>query len=179
MAEVAILLKDVHGERSQGRIAGLLRSGVKLVCRGELLLTLPKIKVIPRKDGKPAHNYQLVSDPAVTLYCTEDDVAPLSDYEYNLMDAIKSREARYEVFQKEILDWGSELRIGTYVYATLPSKALVFNQRAVSVIRYIGPLPSERGIQFGVEIIVSLCGKQYTYNEIVVPSCCINLGRSI
>ena len=157
-AEGAILLKDIQGEKSHGRIVGLLKSGAKAVYRGELLLTLPRVKVIPRRDGKPAHNYQLANDPTVTLFCTEDDVAPLSDYEYHLMEAIKLRETRYDVFQKEILDWGSKLKQGTYVYATLlPSKTLVSSQHAVSVIKYIGPLPNERGVQFGVEIFVSIC----------------------
>ena len=154
-AEAAILLKDVQGEKSIGRIAGLLKSGSKTVCRGELILLLPRVKVVPRKDGKPAHNYQLVSDPSITLYCDDFDLAPLSDYECDIMEAIKSREARYEVFQKDILDWGAKLKKGTPVCVMLPSKYPVSGQRAVSMIKYIGPLPNEQGIQFGVEITVS------------------------
>ena len=153
-AEAAFLLKDIQGEKSSGKIGGLFRSNFKLVCRGELLLTILRVKVVPRKDGKNAHNYQLASDPTVAVFCTEDDVAPISDYEYHLMAAIKSREARYEVFQKDILDWGSKLKEGNFVYVTLPSRTPVSNQRAVSVIRYVGPLPNEHGIQFGVEIQV-------------------------
>ena len=91
----------------------------------------------------------------MTLYCSEHDVAPLSDYEYYLLDAIKSREARYDVFQKDLLDWGSKLKPESYVYVTLPSKAALPNQHAMSVIRYIGPLPNEHGVLFGVEIMVS------------------------
>ena len=155
-SEAAILLKDVQGEKSQGKIGGLFKSSVKPVYRGELLLLLPRVKVVPRKDGKSAHNYQLASDPSVTLFSPGDDVAPLSDYEYNLMVAIKSREARFEVFWKDLLDWGSKLKEGTFVYATLPSKSPVSNQRAVSMIRYVGPLPKEDGILFGVEIQVSV-----------------------
>lgn len=154
--EAAFLLKDIQGEKDLGKIGGLFRSNSKLVCRGEVLLTIPRAKVIPRKDGKPAHNYQLaLSDPAVTLFCTEDDVAPINDYEYHLMTGVKSREVRYEVFQKDILDWGSKLKEGEFVYVALPSRSPVSNQCAVSVIKYIGPLPNEHGIQFGVEIEVS------------------------
>lgn len=155
-SEAAILLKDVQGEKSQGKIGGLFKSSIKSVYRGELLLLLPRVKVIPRKDNKPAHNFQLANDPSVTLFCPEDDVAPLSDYEYNLMVAIKSREARYDVFRIDLLDWGSKLKEGNFVYATLPSKSPVSNQRAVSVIRYVGPLPKEDGILFGVEIQVGV-----------------------
>ena len=154
-AEPAFLLKDVQGEKSLGKIQGLWRSNSKTVYRGELLLTIPRVKVIARKDGKPPHNYQLASDPAVTLFCTEDDVAPISDYEYHLLTGVKSREARYEIFQKDILDWGTKLKEGDFVYVATPSKSLAPNQWAVSVIKFIGPLPNEHGMQFGVEILVS------------------------
>jgi hypothetical protein len=156
-AEAAFLVKDIRGEKSLGKIGGLFRSNSKLVCRGELLLAFPRAKIVPRKDGKPAHNYQLASDPAVTLFCTEDDVAPISDYEYHLLSGVKSREARYGVFQEDILDWGSKLKYGDFVSVALPSKSPVPSQCAVSVIKYIGPLPNEHGIQFGVEIQVSTC----------------------
>ena len=152
--------RDFQGEKSLGKIGSLFKSSTKAVYRGELLLRLPRVKVTPRrKDGKPAHNYQIADDPSVTLFCTEDDVAPMSDYEYHLMEAITSREARFHVFCKDILDWGSKLKEGTFVYMTLPSKTPVSSQRAVSVIRYIGPLPNERGIQFGVEIEVNKCNQ--------------------
>ena len=149
----AILLNDVQGEKS-GKI--LQTKSTKQVCRGELLLFLQRDRVIPRKDRKPAHNYQVASDPAITLYCCEDDVAPLSDYEYSLMIAVRSREGRYEVFQNDILDWGSKLKIGDFIYATLPSKSPVSNQPTVSKIEYVGPLPAERGTHFGVEIMVNI-----------------------
>ena len=153
-SEAAILLKDIKGEKRQGRIAGLLKSSAKAVCRGELLLTIPWIKMVPRKDGKAAHNFQLANDPSVTLFCEGTDVAPLSDYEYHLMEAVKSREAHFEVFEKDILDWGSKLKVGMYVHVMLPSTSAVSSQRAVSVIKFIGLLPNEHGILFGVEIQV-------------------------
>ena len=155
VAEAAILLKDAQGDKSVGKIGGLFKSSTKTVCRGELLLLLPRVKIIPRKDGKPANNYQLASGPSVTLFCPEEDVAPISDYEYHLMDAIKSREARFEVFHKDVLDWGTKLKEETSVLVTLPSTNPISSRHAVSVIKYIGPLPNERGIQFGVEITVS------------------------
>ena len=154
--EAVILLSDIQGEKvNLGILEGLFKSNVRPVHQGELLLSLPKAKVTPRKDGKPAHNYHLATDLYVTLFCTEHDVAPLSNHEYCLMAAIKSREAHYEIFQKGILDWGSKLKKGSFVHVILPSKSQVSNQHAVSVIRYIGPLPNENGIQFGVEIQVS------------------------
>ena len=154
-SEAAILLKDTQGEKS-GRIQILKANSTKLICRGELLLTISRDKIIPRKDGKHAHNYYHANDTAVTLFCSEDDVAPLGDYEYRLMEAVKSREARYDVFLKASLDWGSKLKAGMYVNATLPSKSPVPNQPAVSRIEYVGPLPNVPGIQFGVQIMVNV-----------------------
>ena len=84
-------------------------------------------------------------------------MAPISDYEYHLLRGVKSREARYGVFQKDLLDWGSKLKVGDFVKVALPSQSLVSNQYApVSVIKYVGPLPNEYGMQFGVEIQVSM-----------------------
>lgn len=157
-SKAALLLKDFQEEKNLGILGGLFKSSksaTETVHRGELLHSLPRAKVTARKDGRPAHNYQLANDPSVTLFCPDDDVALLNDYEYNLMIPIKSREARLEVHQKEILNWGSRLKKGTLVYVALPSRSLVSNQRAVAVIRYIGPLPKEEGVQFGVEIQVN------------------------
>jgi hypothetical protein len=153
--EAVILLKDIQGEKALGILESLFKSNARPVHQGELLLGLPKVKVVPRKDGKPAHNYKLANDSCVTLFCTEYDVAPLSDYEYHLMEAVKSRVARYELFRKDILDWGSKVKEGNVVCVTLPPKSPVSSRCAVSIIRYIGPLPNENGIKFGVEICVS------------------------
>ena len=89
--EAVIVLRDVQGEKSIGKIGGFFKSSGKTVCRGELLIPLPRVKVIPPKYGGNAHNYHLASDPSVTLFCTEDDVAPLADYEYNLMVSVPPR----------------------------------------------------------------------------------------
>lgn len=102
-SEAAILLKDVQGEKSDKL---LQTKTAKQVCHGELLLPLQRDKVVPWTDGKSAHIYQVASDSAVTLYCNVDIFAPLSDYEYHLMMPVKSQEDRYEVFQKDLLDWG-------------------------------------------------------------------------
>ena len=151
--ESVFLLKDLDGEK----VSRIFKTpSHKPVCRGELLLPLSRNKVIPRRDGKPDHNYQVASDPAVTLFCTEDDVAPLDEQDYNLLAAIRSREARFEVFQKDRLEWGTKLKYEDFVYATLPSKSPVPNHPVASKIQFIGPLPNENGVFFGVEIMVCI-----------------------
>ena len=145
---VIFLRQEAQGERG-GILAGLLKLN-KSVFRGDLLLYLPKKKVVSRKNKNLVHNYQVASDPAVTLFCDEQDVAPLSDNEYHLLKAIKSNEARYEAFLKERLDWGSTLKPGSFVYVNFKS-----NQRGSALIRYIGHIPNECGMKFGIEILVS------------------------
>lgn len=154
----AILLREHQGEKSLGRLGGFFKSNARTLYRGELLFLLPRVKIVPRKDGKNAHNYQIADDSSITLFCSGGDVAPISDYEYHLMAAIKSREARYKAFNAGKLDWGSNLREGILVNVTLPSRYPISDQveRAVSVIRYIGPLLNENGILFGIEIQVSI-----------------------
>ena len=153
--EAVILLKDIQGEKTLGILESFFKSNARPVHQGELLLGLPKAQVVSRKDGKPSHNYKLANDFDVTLFCTEHDVAPLSDHEYHLMEAVKSRQTRYGLFQKDMLDWGTKVKEGNIVRVTLPSKTPASSRSAVSVIRYVGPLPNEPGIKFGVEICVS------------------------
>ena len=59
------------------------------------------------------------------------------------------------VLQHDLLDWATELRKDSNVYVTLPSQQAIPNQCALAIVKYVGPLPKEPGVQFGVEIVVS------------------------
>ena len=107
-------------------------------------------------DGKPAYNYRVVGDD-IMMYCSEYDVAPLTDYEFNLVSGIKSIGARYEAFVNDIMDWGSTVKVNDIVYVSLPSQqAIERTKRCLAVVRWIGLLPGEEGTKFGVELFVSL-----------------------
>ena len=156
-----LLLKDYPGEQAWRRpLSYFIAPAQKVVFRGELLLCLSK------KQGK----YQVASDPTVILRnVCEDHIAPLTGVEYELLIAIESHEARYNVYNEgdshKHLKWGSQLTVGTCVYATLPApKMALSTERTESVIRYIGPLFNEKGIHFGVEITVS---HDYYNNKVV------------
>jgi len=98
------------------------------------------------------YNYRLVKDPSVVVYCGETDVAPLSDKDFLLLEAIYSPGSRYETFiAGNKLDWGRNLRPGNPVYVSIPYTKC----RAAAVIRYFGGLPPDRGLMFGIEITVS------------------------
>ena len=165
----AILLQDSRGEKADTSIVGTVKNLVGLagrksssvvVVRGELLVPIPGDEITPRSDGLKPHNYRLKRDPTVSLYCKDDgnDIAPLGEYEFWLLEGIKSQTTRYDVFisASNMLDWGSKLKPGDVVYVGMPSQHTAPVQYAAAIIRYVGGLKTEPGIQFGVEITVSL-----------------------
>ena len=161
----AIVLQDSRGEKVYTSIFGRALAFYGLgrqqfvVVRGELLVPIPGDEITPRKDGQKPHNYQLKRDPTVLLYCKDDgeDIAPLDKYESLLLEAIKNPTTRYEVFSaSNILNWGSRLKPGNMVYVVIPGQHTAPVQYAAAVIRYVGGLKTELGIQFGVEITVRL-----------------------
>ena len=162
----SILLQDSPGEKANTSFAGTVKTylGKKyssvVVMRGELLVPIPGDEITPRSDGLKPHNYRLKRDQTVSLYCKDDgdDIAPLDAYEELLLEGIKSITARYEVFisANNILDWGSNLKMGDAVYVGLLTQHTAPVQYAAAVIRYVGGLNGETGIHFGVEITVRL-----------------------
>lgn len=148
MPEVALLLKDVQGDKA-AKFWG--RSAWNVV-RGEILLLLPNL---PKKDGKTVPNYMLAHDPAVTLYCDRPDITILREYQNHLLLPIKSREVRYQLFKQGLLEWGSKLNKGDYVYVRVPSESAESTKRVSCIIRFIGKQPEEGDcVYFGVEIQV-------------------------
>ncbi len=54
------------------------------VLRGSLLVALSPKDATSGADGKPAHNYG-VHNEDITLYCSEEDIAPLTNYKFKLL----------------------------------------------------------------------------------------------
>ena len=170
--DAAILLHDSPGEiidntslvgtvKTLGGLMGRkLHVSSIVVVRGELLVPIPGSEISLRNDGQKPHNYRLIRDPRISLFCKDDgnDVAPLGDYEFLLLAGIKSRSVRYDVFisRDDMLEWGSKLKVGDVVYVGLPAQTTVPTQYAAAFIRYVGCLGKEPGVQFGVEIMVRL-----------------------
>ena len=155
-----ILLKDSPAEKADTSFAGTVKTylGKKhsyvVAVRGELLVPIPESEITARSD-RQTPNYRLKQDPTVTLFCKEDDIAPLGKRDFLLLEGIKSHSARFDVFSNQ-LDWGSNLKPGDVVYVSLPSKHAIPVQYAAAVIHFVGHLKTEPGIQFGVEITVRL-----------------------
>ena len=154
----ALLLRDVWGEKAAtstfAKALGL--KSEQNISKGTLLSSfIPNKKQVPRQDGNPTHNYQVYkNDVITTMFCSEQDVAPLSNYEFQLLNGIKSPGARFEVFVNGVLEWGSKLKKDDIVSLCVPH--LTFRNLSVcsAAVRWIGILPTEDGIKFGVELIV-------------------------
>jgi len=179
MENIWILLKDGVGEMAESTLGGIVRRVMGRrptvnVLRGELLEQIPGDALVPRSEGQNIQkscNYRLVKDQSVAVYCSETDVAPLSDKDFLLLEAIHSPSSRYEAFiEGNKLDWGCTLRPGDSVYVSIMGLTVIQNYRAAAVIRYVGGLPPEPGIMFGVEITVSyiICGYLPVYGLAIV-----------
>ncbi len=142
-----ILLKDVqwikralkklmHGETPNFNIL-----------RGELMID---------KQNDLSFNYQLWSDPNVLFYSMEDNVAPLTQNEFLLLEGIRKPSDRLEAFNGNKLELGEALCVGSQVYVNLPGPDLsvAAAERARCVVHYKGRVGDIPGILFGVEILV-------------------------
>ena len=161
MDKGAILVKDNVGEKSESILGAIKRVVWKpstlRILRGELVEPIPGDDVSPRSEGQKPYNYRCKKDPAVLLYCHEQDIAPLSDKEFLLLEAIQTPAARYDVFiSGDKMDWGCNLKRGDTVYVSIPSLTVLPSCRAAAVVCYVGGLPPESGLMFGIEIMVGL-----------------------
>ena len=111
-----ILLKDVQGiKKNTGALKKLLHRGAPHqninILRGELIVA---------KQDDPNFNYQLWSDPNALFYAMEDNVAPLSQNEFLLLDGIRKPINRLEAFISNKLELGEALCVSSQVYINLP-----------------------------------------------------------
>ena len=151
----ALLLRDAVGDKiKSGSLLNAFRKRKESVpvLRGSLLSSAPSKETAA--DGKPVYNYRVNGrGEDIMMYCSEQDVAPITLNEFKLLLGIKSPVARYEAFVNDILDWGSKLKVNDTVYVSLPSQQIT--KRCRAVVRWIGRLPGEDGTRFGVELLVS------------------------
>ncbi len=151
----ALLLKDAQVDKCGSLLNAFRKKRDVPVLRGTLLVALSPKDTPSGADGKPAHNFG-VHNEDITLYCSEYDIAPLTNYEFKLLSGISTLGARYDAFVYDNHEWGSKLREGATVYVALPTKEALANTGCQAVVRWIGTLPGETGTNFGIEITVRL-----------------------
>ncbi len=147
-----ILLKDAQGiKKFTGALKKFMREGtpypnINILC-GELMIA---------KQDDPSYNYQLWSDPNVLFHSMEDNVAPLTQNEFLLLEGIRKPSDRLEAFNGNKLELGEALDVGSKVYINIPGPNLSVAavEGARGVVHYKGRVGDIPGIIFGVENLV-------------------------
>ena len=160
-----ILLHDHVGqavERSVFSLGLSTKSTPIQILRGELLEALPEAE--PPQDST---NIALVGidRKSLRLECTMECLTRLSDEDANLLLGISSLEERYQTFMDRFhLDFGRKIVSGCKVYVSIKG----ISRKLPGIVWYKGELPSNTGIMFGVELIVSM--PAFSYIHAVVAS---------
>ena len=149
------LMRDVEAVKlSSGLKKYVEKFSTVTVLRGELLIQIPENERQQCGDG-PLLNFRLFKDPNILLYSGEENVSPLGEDDFKLLEAIASTYDRYAVFSSlNKLSWGANLRRGSRVYVKMhipPNNHI----SAEAIVRYRGDVEGLPGRNFGVEITVS------------------------
>jgi ubiquitin thioesterase CYLD len=179
MNKGAILIQDVQGMKSPKGIGGVVKGFVKdlftaqggyekvHVLRGALVFPqeLPQsgTGVGGEEGDQEQRPYYVLHEPSITAFCNALEIAPLDQRDYQLLAGVQSQENRHRLFiadgaeprVADGLEWGSQLKVGDHVNVTMltPHAHPTHPPLAVAVIRYVGSLPDQLGIHFGVEIL--------------------------
>ena len=124
-------------------IGSATQSPVNVLC-GELLVG---------HDNHDYFNYKLSRDTNVLLFCDNNDIAPLNNEEFLLLEAIKKPSDRLTAFETK-LELGSSLEVGSAVCITVEEN-LGVEKYVRAVVHYKGRVGSLPGVNFGVEILVN------------------------
>ena len=121
------------------------------------------------KDGYESHTHSLRSFPQRNRTVGDSDLAPLTEEECVILDAIPNEATRFAVYSTPgKLEWGVGLKVGDTVLARLPDSHGGKEEYTTAIIRWIGD-PEYGHKQFGVEIKVGvLCHGRWVVEGNVV-----------
>ena len=159
----ALLLQNIEGFKEETYFFGF-RKRLKpvTVCKGSLLIQLnPSIVNAMKKTHDCLVNYRvdhsannLEEDNSVKnvelVFVDSDVLFYLSKYRRDLLLGVRNPYIRLAVIGR--LEWVESLKKGFEVYVTIP----IFTAPVRGIVRYIGGLPGEEGIKFGVEFLVCI-----------------------
>ena len=146
----AVLLQDATGYKQTKSLFGYYSFSNKHILRGTLLLKLSQEEVRELKQYRSGNmpssfNFKVLEEPSTKVYC---NAHPLNYKQKELLLGIQSVADRFDAVDK--LEWAEKLVEGSNVYVSIPNHPVV----AKGIVRYVGKLPTENGIKFGVELLV-------------------------
>ena len=150
--EYFILRSDVPIAKTNNFLKNwLLTLNADRVLRGELL-----VKETNPHDGSHAM-YSLASDRSKKVSCINNDVAPLSEDDYEWLAAIQKPIDRFKVYtQRGKFEAVKKLQVGERVWVSLPVSdgaplQLSGSSCCQATVQYIGPIQDMPGRWVGVE----------------------------
>ena len=153
----ALLLYDVQGVKYDGAIKSTVIKFLSGSRESYSHINVPKGELLINRqpsDDRP-FNFHLFRDPNVLLFCEADNVAPLGEQEFLLLEPIKSRSDRLEVFNRRF-EWAMALKEGSSVDVTIPGDNISVPVCVRATVHYRGEVEDHLGTFFGVEILVSV-----------------------
>ena len=121
--------------------------------KGELLV----------KDAQPHDGshcmYSLASDRSKKVSCSNSDVTPLDEDDYEWLAAIERSIDRYQIYaQQDKFEAVKNLQVGDKAWVSLPftdgTHSLQGSSCCQATVQYIGPLQGHKGRWVGVELKV-------------------------
>ena len=146
------------------------------VTKGELL-----VKEALQQDGSQQSRaiYTVALNRIKTVFCSNSDVAPLSEDDYEWLAAIGKNMDRWQVYiQGDKLNAVKALQVGVKVWVDLPAgdgttRHLPGSSCCLATVQYIGPLQDIPGRWIGVELKVrqnvhynSKCTQKYIKDRV-------------
>ncbi len=90
------------------------------------------------------------------LDCFSSEIQRITKDEMELLSAISSDNERYQIQHDEPDLLRNALSLKENMHVSVEVKCNTMKQTLPGIVRYIGPLPNERGRQFGIELYVRI-----------------------
>ena len=166
--EYFILGNDVPISKTNNFFKNLLNTlNADHVLKGELLVK----EALPQDSSHQSHAshmYSLALDRNKMVSCSNSDVAPLSEDDYEWLAAIGKTIDRWQVYiQQDKFEAVKKLQVGDNVWVSLPlgdgtPPHVQGTSCCHATVQYIGPLQDTPGRWVGVELKVCTYDRRYT-----------------
>ena len=148
-----IVLFDTAGRKYDGAVKSAIKKYFPGVTPHSQTNVLAGELVTDYWQADQRFNYRVYNDPNILLYCEDDNVSPLGEEDFLLLEAVSRPADRIEAFRHQ-LEFGMALKEGSSATVSLPVANLSAPTRVRAVVHYKGKVGNQPGTLFGVEILV-------------------------